>query len=463
MRQVWESALSSIRSRVTAANYTTYFEPLRLVKIEGGQALIQVEDPFFGDWVRDHYADLLVDALSEASGRPVSVEIEVKESNKAAVGSPQSGSATKAPHISNKNSTKSNARKRVEAVEDDRTALPDFPLNPHYTFDQFVVGDSNQFAYAACDAIAQRPAQAYNPLFIYGDTGLGKTHLLHAIAHEMRARHQGVRVAYLSAEEFTNQVINAISTQSMDRFRAAFRMKCDVLLVDDIHVLSGKERTQEEFFHTFNALHAAQKQIVLTSDKTPQEIHGLENRLRSRFQWGLIADIKPPALETRVAILRAKAARNGIELPDDVSMFLAEHIRNNVRELEGALIRLAAYCSLSRKTLTLPVAQEALRNLIDTRARAISIEAIQRLVADHFDVKISDLKGHRRHKAVAHPRSVAMYLCRKHTQCSYPQIGARFGGKDHSTVIAAFRKVERNLKTDMGLRAEVEAIERRMP
>lgn len=431
--------------------------------IEGGQALIQVEDPFFGDWVRDHYADLLVDALSEASGRPVSVEIEVKEPSKS-----DSAAVPTASTNSRNNETptpkgKQSRKSRIQPVDDHTVTLPDFPLNPHYTFDQFVVGDSNQFAYAACDAIAQRPAQAYNPLFIYGDTGLGKTHLLHAIAHEMRARHQGVRVAYLSAEEFTNQVINAISTQSMDRFRAAFRMKCDVLLVDDIHVLSGKERTQEEFFHTFNALHAAQKQIVLTSDKTPQEIHGLENRLRSRFQWGLIADIKPPALETRVAILRAKASRNGIDLPDDVAMFLAEHIRNNVRELEGALIRLAAYCSLSRKTLDLHVAQEALRNLIDTRARAISIEAIQRLVADHFDVKIADLKGHRRHKAVAHPRSVAMYLCRKHTQCSYPQIGARFGGKDHSTVIAAFRKVERNLKTDLSLRAEVEAIERRIP
>lgn len=463
MRQVWENALSSIRSRVTAANYSTYFEPLRLCSIEGGQALIQVEDPFFGDWVRDHYADLLVEALSESSGRPVSVEIEVKDSGKTEKKTSNKNNHPVPVVIETTQKPVSRSRNTIETGSTEQSSLPEFPLNPHYTFDQFVVGDSNQFAYAACDAIAQRPAQAYNPLFIYGDTGLGKTHLLHAMAHEMRARHPGIRVAYLSAEEFTNQVINAISRHNMDRFRAAFRMKCDVLLVDDIHVLSGKERTQEEFFHTFNALHAAQKQIVLTSDKTPQEIHGLENRLRSRFQWGLIADIKPPALETRVAILRAKAARNGIELPDDVSMFLAEHIRNNVRELEGALIRLAAYCSLSRKPLNLDVAKEALRNLIDTRTRAVSIEAIQRLVADHFDVKMSDLKGHRRHKAVAHPRSVAMYLCRKHTQCSYPQIGARFGGKDHSTVIAAFRKVERNLRTDVGLRAEVEAIERRIP
>ena len=311
--------------------------------------------------------------------------------------------------------------------------------------------------------MAHDPAGAYNPLFIYGGTGLGKTHLLHAIAGQLKARDPAVRIAYISAEEFTNQVIKSIQRQQMDAFRARYRSQCDVLLMDDVHVLAGKERTQEEFFYTFNALHAARKQIVLTSDKTPGEIQHLEERLRSRFQWGLITDIKPPQFETRVAILQCKAERDGIDLPEKVAFYLARLVRANVRELEGALIRLSAYASLQRKPLTVAFAEEALRDIIEKRSRALTVDSIIKLVAEHYDVRPSDLRGPRRHRVVSHPRSIAMYLCRKHTQASYPQIGRGFGGKDHSTVMAACRKVTRKMDQDQALRGEVETLERKLP
>ena len=270
-------------------------------------------------------------------------------------------------------------------------------------------------------------------------------------------------MAYVSAEEFTNQVIKSIQRQQMERFRAIYRSQCDVLLMDDVHVLAGKERTQEEFFYTFNALHGARKQIVLTSDKTPSEMQRLEDRLRSRFQWGLITDIKPPQFETRVAILQCKAERDGINLPEKVAFYLARLIRANVRELEGSLIRLSAYASLQRKPLTVEFAEVALRDIVEKRSRALTVDSIIKLVAEHFDVKAGDLKGPRRHRVVSHPRSVAMYLCRKHTQASFPQIGRGFGGKDHSTVMAACRKINRALESDIAVRAEVEALERKLP
>jgi chromosomal replication initiator protein len=318
-------------------------------------------------------------------------------------------------------------------------------------------------AHAASIAVGRTPGQAFNPLFIYGGTGLGKTHLLHSIARQIRATRPDARITYVSAEEFTNQVVKSIQNRDMDDFRARFRKNCDVLLMDDAHVLAGKERTQEEFFYTFNALHEAQKQIVLTSDKTPQEIPRLEERLRSRFQWGLITDIKPPQLETRVAILKGKADREAIELPSDVAFYLASLIRSNVRELEGALVRLTAYASFNRRKLTVDFAEEALRELIDSRGRSLTVDSIIKLVADHFDVKSIEIKGKRRHRIVARPRSIAMYLCRKHTQASFPQIGKDFGGKDHTTVMAACRKVDKTIEEDDLLRAQIDALERKLP
>lgn len=442
MTGIWESALASIRARVTEENFSTYFRPLRFARASGDELVLEVDDPFFGDWVRLHYQDLLDDAVATAAGRAVRVEVVAAPPPVAAAPEPVS-----APVVA------------MSAPVDE---LP-FPLNPHYTFDTYVVGPTNEMAEAASRAVADQPARAYNPLFVYGGTGLGKTHLLHAIAHRLRERDPRVRITYVSAEEFTNQVIKSIQHKEMEAFRARYRSRCDVLLVDDVHVLAGKERTQEEFFYTFNALHAAQKQIVLTSDRTPSEIQHLEDRLRSRFQWGLITDIKPPQFETRVAILQAKAERDGVELPEKVAYYLAGLVQANVRELEGALIRLSAYASIQRRPLTVEFAEEALRDIIENRSRAVTVDAIITLVAEHFDVKTGDLRGPRRHRVLSHPRSIAMYLCRKHTQASFPQIGRGFGGKDHSTVIAACKKIEQGVEADTGLRSEIEALERKLP
>lgn len=451
MTEIWETALAAIRARVTEENFSTYFRPLRFARGGGDELVLEVDDPFFGDWVRLHYQDLLDDAVAVAAGRRVQIEVVAAPPPVVveAIAPPEPvAPSAQAP------------LPMVSASIEDGLA---FPLNPHYTFDTYVIGPTNEMADAASKAVAQKPAQAYNPLFIYGGTGLGKTHLLHAIAHGLRARDPRVRITYVSAEEFTNQVIKSIQHKEMDAFRARYRSRCDVLLVDDVHVLAGKERTQEEFFYTFNALHAAQKQIVLTSDKTPSEMQHLEDRLRSRFQWGLITDIKPPQFETRVAILQAKAERDGVELPEKVAYYLAGLVQANVRELEGALIRLSAYASLQRRPLTVEFAEEALRDIIENRSRAVTVDAIITMVAEHFDVKTTDLRGPRRHKLLSHPRSIAMYLCRKHTQASFPAIGRGFGGKDHSTVMAACRKVEERVEADPGTRSEVEALERKLP
>jgi chromosomal replication initiator protein len=450
LKALWDQALASIRSRVTPENFETYFQPLRFLGSGGDDVRLGVADPFFGDWIREHYLALLVDAMAIAVGRPIKVLIEVTEA--------QTPLATVTPLVVAQRAP------RVELAHTrPPTEFPLFPLNPHYTFDSFVVGPNNEMGHAASKAVAANPARAFNPLFIYGGTGLGKTHLLHAIAHEILRQRPEARIAYISAEEFTNQVIKSISRQEMDVFRKRYRANCDVLLMDDIQILSGKERTQEEFFHTFNALHGAQKQIVLTSDKTPQEIQHLEERLRSRFNWGLITDIKAPQFETRVAILQCKAERDGIPLPADVAFYLARLIVANVRELEGALTRLTAYASFNHAPLSVAFAERALQDLLDNRARTLTIESIQKMVAEHFDVKVSDLRGSRRQRVITRPRSIAMYLCRKHTQASFPQIGRGFGGKDHSTVMAACKRIERGLTDDQAMRAELNAIERRFP
>ncbi len=445
MKALWETVLDQLRGLITEENYATYFGPLRYAHAEDDTLHLAVDDPFFRDWIREHYLDLIQEQAALVAGRPIAVQLDIAEGppNHAAPASVAPAAITAvAPR---------------EAVSDTEA----FPLNPHYLFDQFVVGPNNEMAHAASRAVAERPARSFNPLFIYGGTGLGKTHLLHAIAHRIRSADPSKRIVYVSAEEFTNQVIKSISRQKMDDFRRRFRARCDVLLMDDVHILSGKERTQEEFFHTFNALHGAQKQIVLTSDKTPQEIQHLEERLRSRFNWGLITDIKPPQFETRVAIVQRRAEREQIHLSDEVAFYLARLISANVRELEGALTRLVAYASFNREPVTIEFAQRALKDIIDKRARAVSIESIQKMVAEHFDVKVADLRGNRRQRVISHPRSIAMYLCRKHTQASFPAIGRGFS-KDHSTVISACRRVSQGIDDDHALRAEIESIERRL-
>jgi chromosomal replication initiator protein len=329
-------------------------------------------------------------------------------------------------------------------------------LNPRYTFETFIVGPSNQFAHAACRAVAEAPSGSYNPLFIYGGVGLGKTHLMHAIGHYVLQHDPGLRLTYISSERFMNEMINALRYERILDFRERYR-SVDVLLVDDIQFVSGKEGTQTEFFHTFNALHDAQKQIVLSSDRPPQEITNLEERLRSRFEWGLIADIQPPDVETKAAILKRKAEAEMTPLPDDVAMFIANRTKSNIRELEGALIRLVAYASLTGKPLSIDLARQVLRNVIDQADKAVSIDGIQKYVADYYSLKIIDLKSRNNSKSIAMPRQVAMYLCKALTHASLPEIGKSFGGKHHSTVIHSINKIEDLRKNDAVFNKQIES------
>jgi len=435
----WTEALEIIKSRVTPVNYETYFRPLHLASLTENHIRLAVPDAFFADWIREHYFDMLVKVMRTATGQAYTVEIVVED-----IEEPTPTQVVQPRHV------------------EPEPAVPEFPLNPYYTFENFVVGSANQMAHAASTAVAEQPSQVFNPLFIYGGTGLGKTHLMHAIAHRIRARNPSARLLYLSAEEFMNQVITSIKEKKMDALRARYRRSCDVLLMDDVHILAGKEATQEEFFHTFNALHTAQKQIVLTSDRPPQEMGRLEDRLRSRFQWGLLTDVHPPQFETRVAILKAKAERDGIGLPNDVAQFLAQRIEANVRELEGALIRLSAFASFRRQPLTIEFASDILKGLFEHCQKPASVEKIIQIVADHFQVDAQELIGKRRYRAIAHPRSVAMYLCRKHVQASYPQLGKDFGGKDHSTVLSACRKIKNAIPDNAQLNSDIQTLERRI-
>jgi chromosomal replication initiator protein len=323
-------------------------------------------------------------------------------------------------------------------------------LNPRYTFDAFVIGSGNQFAHAACQAVAERPSKAYNPLFLYGGVGMGKTHLMQAIGHEIKRRSPQAAICYVSSEKFTNEMINSLRYDKMISFRDKFRTM-DVLLIDDIQFLAQKERTQEEFFHTFNALHESMKQIVIASDRPPKELAEFEDRLRSRFEWGLIADIQPPDLETKVAILQKKAEQERVTLPTDVALFIASNIRSNVRELEGALIRLVAHSSLIGAEITLPYTQHVLKNFIDSQARKVTIESIQKAVAEQFGLRLVEIKAKNNSRSIVYPRQIAMYLAKHLTEASLPEIGRQFGGKHHTTVLHSVDKIEEARKNDKDL------------
>ena len=446
MSKVWENALRSIRSQVTAENYSTYFRPLVFSGIENGRCTLSVSDSFFGDWVIAHYTDLLTNEVSRAYGQKITIEIK-----------------TVAPKATAKISRRSRPTNTIESPKPTQPLIETFPINADYRFDRFVVGPSNELAHAAFQAAARKPAALYNPLFLYGPTGLGKTHLLFALGQAIREENPSARIVYLSAEEFTNQVIRHIRSRTMDAFRENYRNQCDVLLIDDVHVLEGKERTQEEFFHTFNALHQMRKQIVLTSDRNPEDMGGLEARLRSRFQWGLICDIQVPALETRVAILQSKAERDGISLPQDVAFFVAEQVTQNVRQLEGALVRLSAYANLRKEALTTRFARSVLDTSMRPKEAAPSVDKIIEMVADQYGIDVTELTGKRRLRRFAHPRSLAMYLCRKYTQASFPMIGQSFGGKDHSTVVAACKKVEKSNVDNPIVAQEISTLEDKLP
>jgi chromosomal replication initiator protein len=411
-------------------------------------------EPVPQEWFEDNFLPSILKDLETRTQRTYVVDFEVGE--EAAAVEPV---AAPVPALA-----RSAAQASLEARPAPRPA-PD--LVQRYTFEKFVVGPTNQFAHAAARMVAEAPASKWNPLFIYGGVGLGKTHLLHAIGHAIHERHPEWNISFITGEKFVTDFIGSIQKRqggsyggnSMEEFRQRYRNAPDVLLVDDIQFLSNKDSSQDEFFHTFNALHYAHKQIVLTSDKLPAELPGVEDRLRSRFTWGLIAEVETPDLETRVAILKHKAEVDRVNLPDDVALYLAAHVKSNVRELEGALIRLAARASFEGHPISLEVAREALAKLIANTPTGLTIESIQREVAAYFDVKLHDLKGPKRHRAIAHPRMIAMFLARKLTNMSFPEIGSRFGGKDHSTVISAVRKIERLCGEDPSVRSVVGTIE----
>jgi chromosomal replication initiator protein len=421
MQEFWARVRETLRPQINEKSFDTWIKPLTLAALHESAMTIEVPNNFFRDWIAEHYLNSIKIAVYSLTGKNYSIDLQVNRQQ-------DPGGRGEDPDLPNVH----------------RAELANSIFNPRYTFETFVAGAGNQFAHAACQAVADSPGHRYNPLFIYGGVGLGKTHLLNAIGH--RIVNEGrisklSNLCYLSAEEFTNELVNSIRYERMDQFRRKFR-NINVLLIDDIQFISGKERTQIEFFHTFNSLYENKKQIVLTSDKFPREIPDFEERLKSRFEWGLIADIQPPDVETKVAILKKKAEIENIFIPNDVAFYLASNIDSNIRILEGCLIRLGAFASLTKRDITLDIAKEVLRNFIKDKARVVTIEQIQKVVASYFDLNPRDLRSKRRLKHLVVPRQIAMYITKQLTNLSLIEIGEKFGGKDHSTVIHSIKKVE---------------------
>ena len=428
---IWDQVLSRIETKVNRHIFYTWFKPTSFVADDGAALRVRVPNALFRDWLTKHYSAVLDEALGEVDRKGAAVAFVTDDALVAVPAEPA-------------------LAEEFGAEADAETDTDDSPvgsLAPRYSFDTFIVGPSNQFAHAACRAVAEAPSRSYNPLFIYGGVGLGKTHLMHAIGHYVLNHLRTLKLTYISSERFMNEMINGVRYDRVLDFRERYR-SVDVLLVDDIQFLAGKEGTQTEFFHTFNALYDSQKQIVISSDRPPHEIPQLEERLRSRFEWGLIADIQPPDLETKVAILKKKAETEGVPLPDNVALYIAGRIKSNIRELEGSLIRLVAYASLTAREISLTLAQDVLRNVLQHDERAVTIEGIQKYVSDYYQLKHGELKSRNNSKSVAMPRQIAMYLCKSLTNASLPEIGRSFGGKHHSTVIHSIRKIEDLRKRD---------------
>ena len=425
----WDKFLEHVQVRVSINTFTTWFQPTRLNRTEGETLYIQIPSAVFRQVLTRTYGDIIKAVFHELGTPNVKVQYVCSEEEPLQA-APASASA-----------------KAGQAKLDFESS--DHQLNPRYTFETFVVGKSNEFAHAASRAVAEQPSKAYNPLFLYGGVGMGKTHLMHAIGHSIKKRNPAMRLSYVSAEKFTIEVINSLRFDRMISFRERFHT-VDVLLVDDIQFIAGKERTQEEFFHTFNALYEQQKQIVISSDCLPKDIN-IEERLRSRFEWGLIADIQPPDLETKIAILQKKAENERFSLPDDVAEYIARAIKSNVRELEGALTRLMAYASLTGTAITLSTAQQVLRNIIASQEKRVTIDLIQKRVSEHFDLREQDLKIRSNTRAIAFPRQVAMYIVKQLTTASLPEIGRQFGGKHHTTVLHSINKIEELRRSDKDL------------
>ena len=437
-KEIWDQCLAAVSQKISQQPFEIWLKPLKLLNISENRLDLEVPNRFFKDWISENYQALIKDVLYQTTKNHYSVHFHLKEGSEEKEVRPRVAQRPPLSHVSK------------QPIKEDG-------LNGSYTFEAFVVGSSNQFAHAAALAVANLPAKNYNPLFIYGGVGLGKTHLLNAIGNHIVQNDLTANVCYLSSEKFTNELINCLRYEKMTDFRNKYRNK-DVLLVDDIQFLGGKERTQEEFFHTFNTLYDSHKQIAITSDKLPKEIPGLEERLRSRISWGLIADIQAPDIETKVAILCKKAEMYNIALTNDVGLFLASHLGSNIRELEGALTRLRAFASLTGSDITTAMAKESLEDILTDRKKAISIDEIQKTVANHFNIRVSDLKSSRKLKIYALPRQICMYLCRTLTKSSFPEIGTKFGGKDHSTVIHAFRHIEKKMTEDREIKKGIETL-----
>ncbi|MGB7748984.1 MAG: chromosomal replication initiator protein DnaA [Verrucomicrobiia bacterium] len=444
--KIWNSAREHLRSKLNNDTYNMWFAPLRACGIDGNNVTLEAANEFSGVWLKDNYLSLLQDAFAVAAGRQLQVKFKIAAGN-----APAPAAAAPAP-----------VKTKTPEPAHERQTNSELHFNPKNTFESFVVGNNNNFAYAAALAVAQAPGKSYNPLFLYGGVGLGKTHLLHAIGQHVSGNKKGARVAYLSSEKFTNEYIDGIQNNQLAKFRKKYR-QTDVLLIDDIQFLAGKERIQEEFFHTFNALHESHKQIVLTCDRPASEIQGLEHRLVSRFEWGLVTDLQPPDVEMRLAILQKKAQIMGVTLSDDIMNFLANRIRTNVRRLEGALIRVASYASLTGKKLTIEVVEGLLREVLHEEGRfSINIEVIQKKVAEHFDIRLADMTSKRRPENIAFPRQIAMYLSRQMTESSLNTIGEAYGGRDHGTVLHACRLVKDRMEVDANVRQVVHYLEKQL-
>src|SRR6056297_101059 len=414
LEKIWDEVLDIIKEDLNNVSYTTWFKPIKPLKLDGNMVYLQAPEEFLRNMITRRYNKLLQNSFN---------------------------------HILEKEEKEKKYNHSIKSF-----------LNPKYKFDTFIIGNSNRFAHAASLAVAESPSSAYNPLFLYGGVGLGKTHLMHAIGHYIVSNNANAKILYVTSEKFTNDLINSIKDDKNDEFRNKYR-KIDVLLVDDIQFIAGKERTQEEFFHTFNTLHSANKQIIISSDRPPKEIPTLEDRLRSRFEWGLTADIQAPDLETRIAILRKKAEQENYEVKDEVMEYIAANIQSNIRKLEGALIRLYAYSSLTNKSVDLSLAEEALKHLISEDNKEITIDDIKKVIATYFNLTLDEINSKKKPQRISFPRQIGMYLSRKHTNHSLPKIGEGFGGRDHSTVLHAYNKIEGLLDTDLDLQKKVDEIE----
>ncbi len=483
MGDIWSEALSAVRPRLTQATFDMWLAPVRLDRIDGDCLRLSAPNRFVKDWFETHYLDCVMDALGEVSQQSYRVDIEVVPEAEAATDPPPNGHAQTAADAEAPGAAHTPAPRpgdphpqvgvgdtgpSASAIGGPRTtasrAKPPPPgLARRYKFDSFIKGSSNELAASAAMAVAEDPGKRFNPLFIYGGVGLGKTHLLHAVGHALHEHHPDKRIVYISAEQFMNEFVTAVRHNQFDEFRRRYRETCDCLLIDDVQFIAGRDRTMDEFFHLFNALYEAGKQIMVTADRVPADMAGMEERLTSRLNWGLVTDIKAPDLETRMAILRQKAERDGLELPDDVALTLAGVVKSNVRELEGALLRVAAFAELKGVPITPEFVHEVLGKPQVASARPpVTVEAVQKAVATHFSVRIADLKGPRRHRGISRPRMIAMYLSRELTGSSYPEIGLRFGGKDHSTVINACRRIKALREENDDVRSAVEHLHRQL-